>query len=180
MNEHSEGRGEGRDRNGPQGTMLFQRGELPEAPPEPAGTEVEESDLPVLVGIAEPFKQQRLLMRPGRHSLGRQSDNDIVLQEPSVSSQHAWVINEDGECRVMNLLSTNGTWVNGERVHEATLREGDRVRFGGAEFVFHHRDHAGAGLPLAGRRPRWRAWLAGGAAVLVVAVLVRIGLEVLA
>lgn len=181
MSDDSEGACQARGRNGPQGTMLFQRGELPEAPPAPAGThEVGDSDLPVLVGVNEPFQQQRLPMRPGRHSLGRQSDNDIVLQEPSVSSQHAWVINDGGACRVMNLLSTNGTLVNDERIHEATLKEGDRVRFGSAEFVFHHRDHAGVGLPSAERTVRWRPWVIGGLAVLAVAVLIRVGLEVLA
>jgi len=40
----------------------------------------------------------------------------------------------------MNTLSTNGTFVNDQRVHESVLRHGDRIRLGQAEFVFLTRD----------------------------------------
>jgi pSer/pThr/pTyr-binding forkhead associated (FHA) protein len=49
----------------------------------------------------------------------------------------------------MNTLSTNGTFVNGKRVHEAVLKHGDLVRLGQAELVFLTREHgARRRLPL--------------------------------
>lgn len=158
--------------------MLFQGQAVPEeeAVPECAGEEAPPGGHPVLVGLSEPFGQQRLTLKPGKRSVGRQTDNDIVLQEGSVSSQHAWLVNDGGECRVVNLLSTNGTWVNDEKVHEAVLKDGDHVRFGRAEFVFRRRDNGSDAHPGGGRRSRWR-WLGIAVVVLVLAVIARILLE---
>lgn len=165
-------------RSGPQGTMLFQGQAVPdpETGPDTAGEDTPPSGHPVLVGLSEPFGQQRLTLKPGKRSVGRQADNDIVLQEGSVSSQHAWLVNDGGECRVVNLLSTNGTWVNDEKVHEAVLKDGDHVRFGRAEFVFRRRDDGSDARPGGARRSRWR-WLGIAVVVLLLAVIARILLE---
>ena len=158
--------------------MLFQGQAVPEeeAVPDRAAEDAPPGGHPVLVGLSEPFGQQRLTLKPGKRSVGRQADNDIVLQEGSVSSQHAWLVNDGGECRVVNLLSTNGTWVNDEKVHEAVLKDGDHVRFGRAEFVFRRRDDGSDARPGGGRRSRWR-WLGIAVVVLVLAVIARILLE---
>ncbi|MFO8005401.1 FHA domain-containing protein [Thioalkalivibrio sp.] len=158
--------------------MLFQGQAVPEeeAVPDRTDEDAPPGGHPVLVGLSEPFGQQRLTLKPGKRSVGRQADNDIVLQEGSVSSQHAWLVNDGGECRVVNLLSTNGTWVNDEKVHEAVLKDGDHVRFGRAEFVFRRRDDGSDARPGGGRRTRWR-WLGIAVVVLVLAVIARILLE---
>lgn len=172
-----QGRDNERERSGPQGTMLFQGTALPESRTTGAESHTPAGGHPVLVGVTEPFRQQRLTLKPGKQAVGRQGDNDIVLQEGSVSSQHAWLVNEAGTCRVVNLLSTNGTWVNERKVHEATLNEGDHVRFGRAEFVFRRHDDGSAAEPgERGRRIPWR-WLAGAAAILVLAGIARVLLE---
>ncbi len=63
-------------------------------------------------------------------TLGRSPSSDIVLPDVSVSKNHAR-ISQDGEgWSLADLGSTNGTWVNGERVREARLAKGDLVRFG--------------------------------------------------
>ena len=173
-----QGRRRDAGRSGPQGTMLFQGQALPEqeSAADTASEGAPPGGHPVLVGISEPFGQQRLTLKPGKRSVGRQATNDIVLQEGSVSSQHAWLVNDGGECRVVNLLSTNGTWVNDEKVHEAALKDGDHVRFGRAEFVFRRRDDGSDARPGRGPRSRWR-WLGIAVAVLVLAVVARILLE---
>ncbi len=174
-----QGRRKDTGRNGPQGTMLFQGQELPdqETAPDMARDTAPPGGHPVLVGISEPFAQQRLTLKPGKRSVGRQAANDIVLQEGSVSSQHAWLVNDGGECRVVNLLSTNGTWVNDEKVHEATLKDGDHVRFGRVEFVFRRRDDGSdVRAQGGGRRRLWR-WLSVAVVVLVLAAIARILLE---
>jgi pSer/pThr/pTyr-binding forkhead associated (FHA) protein len=62
--------------------------------------------------------------------LGR-ADCDIVLVDPEVSRRHAIVLATPAGPAIEDLGSTNGTWVNGERISGAhRLRMGDVVRFG--------------------------------------------------
>jgi pSer/pThr/pTyr-binding forkhead associated (FHA) protein len=68
-----------------------------------------------------------------------------VISGTSVSSSHAWIMNQQGRCIIMNTLSTNGTFVNDKRIHQATLRHGDRVRLGEVELVFLTRDSGSPG-----------------------------------
>ena len=64
------------------------------------------------------------------YAVGRGTKNDITLQDPSVSRRHA-VIEFDAEGAIVNDLgSTNGTFVNGERVTMQRIVSGDTVRFG--------------------------------------------------
>ncbi len=62
--------------------------------------------------------------------IGRSSDLDMVLVEELVSRRHASIVVRGGVVTIEDLGSTNGTFVNGERVQKATLREGDRVLVG--------------------------------------------------
>jgi hypothetical protein len=66
----------------------------------------------------------------GTARVGRDSDCDIFLVDPSVSRNHAVLETIDGELIVRDAGSTNGTFVNGERVQSATLNSGDVVAFG--------------------------------------------------
>lgn len=68
-------------------------------------------------------------------TIGRQPGNTIVLADDSVSRNHARIAAERGQAIVTDLNSTNGTFVNGERVHgQQSLRPGDRVEIAGAAF----------------------------------------------
>ncbi len=71
----------------------------------------------------------------GRHPLAR-----AVLSHHAVSRRHAEVLlGLDGRAMIVDRGSTNGTFVNGERISRAMLREGDRVRIGWAvELRFGH------------------------------------------
>ena len=62
--------------------------------------------------------------------IGRASDLDMVLIEDMVSRKHAKLHIGDSELTISDLGSTNGTFVNGEKVKTATLKEGDRVLIG--------------------------------------------------
>jgi pSer/pThr/pTyr-binding forkhead associated (FHA) protein len=54
--------------------------------------------------------------------IGRSSSNNIVLKDPTVSSQHAnLTISDTGEVRIKDLNSKNGTFVNGRRIFQETL-----------------------------------------------------------
>jgi len=61
-------------------------------------------------------------------SIGRNTDNDIVLNHANVSGSHAQLIRpENGEIVIIDNGSTNGTFVNGKKVSTQTLQPGDRV-----------------------------------------------------
>jgi len=62
--------------------------------------------------------------------IGRSSELDMVLVEEMVSRKHARIALTDGTINIEDLGSTNGTFVNGEKVQQGTLREGDRVLIG--------------------------------------------------
>ena len=63
--------------------------------------------------------------------IGRSSELDMVLVEDMVSRKHARImVNGTGTISIEDLGSTNGTFVNGEKVKQATLKEGDRILIG--------------------------------------------------
>jgi len=62
--------------------------------------------------------------------IGRSSDLDMVLIEDMVSRKHAKITLQDGAITIADLGSTNGTFVNGEKVKKAQLKDGDRVLIG--------------------------------------------------
>lgn len=62
--------------------------------------------------------------------IGRDEQNDLILHESSVSSFHAELVRlEDDGLRVIDLDSSNGTFVNGDRINRAVLKAGDRLMF---------------------------------------------------
>lgn len=64
--------------------------------------------------------------------IGRGAKADIVLDEPSVSREHArFIRDDDGGYFIEDLGSTNGTFVGGHPVQRARLRSGDRLQIGG-------------------------------------------------
>ncbi len=68
--------------------------------------------------------------------IGRTLNNGFVIEHPSVSKRHARVVAEDDQYSLCDLGSSNGTFVNGKRIKEITLRDGSEVRFGRAHFVY--------------------------------------------
>jgi pSer/pThr/pTyr-binding forkhead associated (FHA) protein len=69
--------------------------------------------------------------------VGRGTTNQIILQNATVSRQHAKIKEEQGEFKIYDLASANGTFVNGGKVMDpVALKDGDIVRFGEVEFLF--------------------------------------------
>jgi hypothetical protein len=62
--------------------------------------------------------------------VGRSSDLDMVLVEDMVSRKHAKISTVGGQIVIMDLGSTNGTFVNGEKIKKTRLKEGDRILIG--------------------------------------------------
>lgn len=69
--------------------------------------------------------------------VGRTLNNDFVIEHPSVSKRHARIAAENGHHIITDLSSSNGTFINGQRITQATaLLDGCEVRFGRARFVY--------------------------------------------
>jgi pSer/pThr/pTyr-binding forkhead associated (FHA) protein len=62
--------------------------------------------------------------------IGRSSELDMVLVEDMVSRKHAKITMGEGKIMIEDLGSTNGTFVNGEKIKQARLKEGDRILIG--------------------------------------------------
>jgi len=73
----------------------------------------------------------------GALTIGRSLKSDICVADPLVSRAHATLtVHTNGKVTLRDLASSNGTFVNGRRVIEAQLTDGDIVRVGQTELVF--------------------------------------------
>lgn len=68
--------------------------------------------------------------------LGRAEDNELPINEASISSRHCVFVLSGPEVIVRDLNSSNGTYVNGEPVAEAVLRPGDNIQVGVIDIKF--------------------------------------------
>lgn len=69
--------------------------------------------------------------------IGREADSvDLVIPDSSVSGQHAQLVNEGARWKIVNWMSTNGTFVNGQKGLSTYLKSGDVIRMGSAELAF--------------------------------------------
>lgn len=84
------------------------------------------------VAVTQSASQAGLTFRVTRPLvLGRSAEADVVLEDPYASDFHARIVFQAGEVRLQDLGSTNGTFVNGERMAAPmSLRRGDQIRVG--------------------------------------------------
>jgi hypothetical protein len=79
-------------------------------------------------------------------TLGRSLDSDIILDDPTVSRRHAQLVLANGRYTLRDLRSQNGTFVNGQRITEVVLRDGDLLTLGDVGLVFKRLSAAGPSL----------------------------------
>lgn len=100
-------------------------------------------------GVAAPARLQVVAPSPpnlaagefvpvrGATSIGRQPDNDVVVDEDSVSARHARLVPREGHWWIEDLGSTNGTWVNDRHVVQPRLlKSGDLIQLGRVRLRF--------------------------------------------
>lgn len=75
-------------------------------------------------------------LQPDITSIGQDATNDIVIDDEAVSRQHAKVRKEDDDFVIHDLVSTNGTKVNGDDIAKHILKDGDEVALGETKLVF--------------------------------------------
>jgi hypothetical protein len=69
-------------------------------------------------------------------NIGRQTENDLVIDDPRVSRKHAQIRQSNGIYMIFDLGSTGGTFVNGQVITQHTLKPGDVVSLAGFPFIF--------------------------------------------
>jgi len=79
---------------------------------------------------------KRLKLEKEELTIGRGSDVDITIDRDSVSRRHAKIVQSGNQYAIIDLGSTNGTYVNDEPISERTLRDGDLVKIGNAIYKF--------------------------------------------
>ena len=110
--------------------------EPPEDRTEQLSTIVTDADgPPVLVVVKGENAGSRFALSAARVTIGRHPDSDIFLDDVTVSRRHAEVAHLDPAYEVTDVGSLNGTYVNGERIDRAVLRNGDQVQVGKFRFV---------------------------------------------
>ncbi len=90
----------------------------------------------LLISTRGPIAGSRYLLDEDEISVGRDPKEDILLDDSTVSRQHAFFRRVNGEFHVIDAGSLNGTYVNRERVDEIALHNGDEVMIGKFRLVF--------------------------------------------
>lgn len=87
--------------------------------------------------VAEGAPERTFRMLPGGvRTIGRSTSADFIVDAALVSRVHCRLtVLPDGTLELRDLDSTNGTYVNGQRVEQARLASGDRVQMGRMELV---------------------------------------------
>ncbi len=105
-----------------------------------SGSGVQENvNVPTLVGSCDPIMGIRFQLSGKGQSqweIGRATSNNVMINHDSVSSNHAQIICEGARWKITDLMSANGTYVNGKKGLSSYLSSGDVLRFGEVECTF--------------------------------------------
>ena len=83
-----------------------------------------------------PNRGERFLLNSVETSIGRSGENDILLDDVTVSRKHANIRRAGERFELVDLGSLNGTYVNNNSIARATLSNGDEVQFGKFHMLF--------------------------------------------
>ena len=111
----------------------------------PSSTEVNPSEkrkytqitvLPTMMVIKNGDQLKTINLSNGITTVGRNSLNNIIVPNDTVSGNHFQLEYDGFSCKLTNLSNTNGTFVNGAKVPQATIYAGDKVKIGLVDIFF--------------------------------------------
>src|SRR5215213_6066898 len=89
-------------------------------------------------------EQRRIVFNKPEVTIGRVQGNDIVLPKGNVSKRHARIVLKDGKFIIVDLKSTNGTYVNGRKITSPlVIKDSDKIYIG--DFILNVEEAAGVG-----------------------------------
>ena len=80
-------------------------------------------------------KTFELTLPDGFYTIGRASDNNLMIEDKAVSSHHVKITSFFKSAYIEDLSSTNGVTVNGEKVHKCILHKGDYFEIAQFKFI---------------------------------------------
>lgn len=89
-----------------------------------------------LVALNGPNKGDDYRLFDGKNILGTSADCDVVITDPYLSAKHCTIKHENGTYTLIDLDSTNGTFVNQKKVTKMELIDNDTVKLGKTDFKF--------------------------------------------
>src|SRR6185369_11952938 len=94
-------------------------------------------------------EQSKIALKKVPFSIGRKTENDLVISDPRVSREHASIIFEQDGYYIIDSGSRHGTFLNGEPVQRQKLKKNDRLEFGvrGEAYVLFDPDKTVAASP---------------------------------
>jgi predicted component of type VI protein secretion system len=102
--------------------------------------------MPAIIDLVSLNAERRVELAGNRVTIGTASENTISVDDPAVSHLHAVFERFDAGWCICDLGSSNGTWLNSQRIwSQQRLRDGDEIRLGQTRLVFrdpHARDPA--------------------------------------
>ncbi|HWI58998.1 MAG TPA: FHA domain-containing protein, partial [Bacillota bacterium] len=92
-------------------------------------------------------------LKPGIHSIGRGPDNDVRIDDPSISTAHCQLVIKMDAIRIVDRHSTNGTFIDNAKVQEALLHPGQLLRLGAVELRLEEDNTEAERAPVSGAFP---------------------------
>jgi hypothetical protein len=89
-----------------------------------------------MVALNGQHKGEDFRLRIGKNVIGTAADCDIVLSDKKLSRKHATIRYEGGEFQIADLDSSNGCFVNDEKIQKHDLIDNDIIKLGDIEFEF--------------------------------------------
>ena len=93
-------------------------------------------DSAMLIIHRGPNRGERFLLNSSESTIGRASENNVVLDDVTVSRKHANIRRAGERFELIDLGSLNGTYVNNNSIARATLSSGDEIQFGKFHMLF--------------------------------------------
>ena len=90
----------------------------------------------MLIGLSGPGKGFRFLLDAAQTTIGREPENDISLDDVTVSRKHAKITSESGVFTLVDQKSLNGSYVNAHSISDQALKHGDEIQIGKFRFNF--------------------------------------------
>lgn len=94
----------------------------------------------VIIGMSSTVKGKKIELAEGETHIGRQKQNEIPIDDASISGRHCSILREDRRFTLIDLGSTNGTRLNGASVSRVGLKPKDIIQVGSVELMFDGQD----------------------------------------